>query len=199
MTKSKRIGLAGLGGVFCLATFIMLIIFGKDSCTETYNGDTTDCESYDSYYEESSPESSSGYSIKCTALILEESSGSFSQKLTCAWSTGTEVLGYIGLAIAVIFFVVFVLIEAKRFFWMGGAAGALGLLICIILMIVDIFNGQKFYKDFVGTPPVSSWLVFAINALLAFLALIMIGISSLQAYYLGKKESPSGIGAGFRS
>lgn len=88
--------------------------------------------------------------------------------------------------------------EAKPFFWIGGAGGAVGILVSLILMIVDLLNGQKFYKDYFGTPDVNSWLVFAINAILAFLAFVFTGISSLMAYSAAKKESPSGIGAGFR-
>lgn len=208
MNKSTRFVLAGLGGAFCLATFIMLIIFGKNTCTVSGGGNSADCSDLESYFAThddtsdnfgSEGSSSGSSSDTCSAVIIELDSY-ITTKITCAWSTGTEVLGYIGIGIAVGFLVAFAFLQPKPFFWMIGSAGALGLLISIILMIVDIIHGQNFYSDYVdSSSPASSWIVFAINIILAFCAVIMTIVLTLKSYYIAKQNSPSDLGVGFRT
>lgn len=213
---SSRLRLVILGALLCISVLVLLIIFGRRSKScNLYNGSQlypcpAELNNAPITYLESLDGSDIANSSPCAAIHYyvriptSETSGTM-MKGTCPWEPATKVLGYIGVGLAFLYFIVFTLQEIKpelfkplkKFVWIGGALATLTLGVSYILMIVDIVHGQGFREDYFVplqeqmTPNnlhiTSNCVAFIMNFIVTVASLVILGTLTCWSFKINRQ------------
>lgn len=200
MIRTHRRILALAAGVLAIASCVMLGIFAKSegevTCTMNIGTQTYDCSKFSGFnpslqrLQEQEDDISSAvayYSAISISADETQSPVNISFRIRSPWNTVTVVLGFIGIAAVVSFFVLLSIKEMRSFTHIVGAGATIAALVGMILMIVDLASGRKGI-DLInpyGEAEENGWSVnqtaFIINAVIYGLLLVVSGFGTVVA------------------